>query len=123
MFYKQRGASYLGIFFGIVLAAFAIKLAVALMPPFWDDRIINKEIESSLVALPKNATQRQFKDDLSRRFDMNNIRHVKVDDILQATNVSGGLSVKKDYQISAPFFANVSLVMTFKQDFEQSTMK
>ncbi len=122
MLYKQRGASYIGIFFGIILAAFAIKLSVALLPPFWDDRLINKEIEASLSSLPKTATQRQFKDDMVRRLEMNNIRDLKIDDVVSATNISGGLSVKKEYQIRSAFFANVELVMTFKKEFEQSTM-
>lgn len=122
MKYKQRGASYIGIFFGIVLAAFAVKLAVALFPAFWDDHIINKEIVDTLIVLPTTATQRQFKEDMSRRLEMNNVRTVKVDDILKITNSSGGLVVKKQYEIRESFFSNVELVMTFQKDFDQSSL-
>ncbi|OUY08429.1 DUF4845 domain-containing protein [Acinetobacter populi] len=123
MRHKQRGASYLGIFFAIVLAAFAVKLAVALFPPFWDDRIINMAISEALTTLPKEATQRQFKEDLSKRLEMNNIRNLKVDDIVQVTNNNAGLAVNKSYEVRELFFANVELVMTFKQDFNQSSLK
>lgn len=123
MRHRQRGASYLGIFFAIVLAAFAVKLAVALFPPFWDDRIINMAISEALTTLPKEATQRQFKEDLSKRLEMNNIRNLKVDDIVQVTNNNAGLAVNKSYEVREPFFANVELVMTFKQDFNQSSLK
>lgn len=122
MKYKQRGASYLGIFFAIVLAAFAVKLAVALFPPFWDDRIVNMAITEALTSLPKDTTQRQFKEDLSKRLEMNNIRDLKADDIVQVTNNSSGLTVNKSYEVREPFFANIELVMTFKQEFNQSNL-
>lgn len=122
MKHRQRGASYLGIFFVIVLAAFAVKVAVALFPPFWDDRIVNTAISEALTALPKEATQRQFKEDLSKRLEMNNIRNLKVDDIVQVTNNRAGLAVNKSYEVRAPFFSNIELVMTFKQDFNQSNL-
>lgn len=121
MRYKQSGASYLGMFIIIVLAAFALKMAVALFPAFWDDRIINKEIVASLQGLSKDATQSQFKSDLSKRLDLNNIRDLKAEDIVQVDSVSG-LKVKKDYEVRAPFIANVALVMTFQKDFDQNTL-
>ncbi len=119
MRYKQRGASYFGIFFAIVVVAFAAKLAVALVPPFWDDRVINQEITAALSSLPKTATQRQFKDDMSRRFSMNSINSLKIDDIVEVNSTSNGLSVQKKYEVREPFFSNVELVMTFEKDFDQ----
>ena len=82
---NQRGASYLGIFFAIILFALAAKIAVAVWPAYWDDHIINSQIEEALATLPKDTTQNKFKQDLSQRLEMNNIRDIKVDDILQVT--------------------------------------
>ncbi len=121
MKYRQRGASYLGIFALIIAAAFAIKLAVAIWPAYWDDRIINKEINDALAALPKDATQSKFKQELSRRLEMNNIRDLKVDDIVQVTNTSG-IAVKKEYEVRKPFISNIELMMTFKKDFDQRSI-
>lgn len=121
MKYRQRGASYLGIFAIIIAAAFAIKLAVAIWPAYWDDRIINKEINDALAALPKDATQSKFKQELSRRLEMNNIRDLKVDDIVQVTNTSG-IAVKKEYEVRKPFISNIELMMTFKKDFDQRSI-
>lgn len=121
MLHKQRGASYLGIFFAIVLAAFAAKMSIATWPAYWDDRIINGEINAALASMPNNdATISRLKQDLSRRFEMNGIRGVKVDDMMVITNTAG-LAVQKDYEVRKPFMANIELVMTFKKDFDQKT--
>lgn len=118
---NQRGASYLGTFFAIILFALAAKIAVAVWPAYWDDRIINSQIEESLATLPKDTTQNKFKQDLSQRLEMNNIRDIKVDDILQVTNTAG-LAVKKDYEVRKPFLMNMSLLMTFQKDFDQRSV-
>lgn len=115
---NQRGASYLGIFFAIILFALAAKIAVAVWPAYWDDHIINSQIEEALATLPKDTTQNKFKQVLSQRLEMNNIRDIKVDDILQVTNTAG-LAVKKDYEVRKPFLMNMSLLMTFQKDFDQ----
>ncbi|MFC3903186.1 DUF4845 domain-containing protein [Acinetobacter marinus] len=115
---NQQGVSYLGIFFAIVLFALAIKIAVAVWPAYWDDRVINSQIEEALSSLPKDTTQNKFKQDLSQRLEMNNIRDLKVDDIMTVTNTAG-LAVKKDYEVRKPFLMNIALVMTFQKDFDQ----
>lgn len=116
MLKKQLGASYIGIFLGVIVAAMAIKIAVALWPAYWDDRIINKLIVDTLQK-STGSTPTAFKNELGRALDMNNIRDLKVDDIVTVTNVAG-LEVKKDYEIRKPFVFNVDLVATFKQDFK-----
>lgn len=121
MLHKQRGVSYIGIFLGIVVAAFAVKLAVAVWPAYWDDRIIDSQIKESLIGLSKGATPAQFKQDMARRLDMNNIRDVKIDDLMKVTNTSG-LAVKKEYEVRKPFILNIELLMTFKKDFDQRSV-
>lgn len=117
MLHKQQGVSFIGIFLGIVVAAFAIKMAVAIWPAYWDDRIIDKEITNAIATYPKGVTPAKFKQDLTRQLEMNNVRDLKVDDIMKVTNASG-LEVKKEYEVRKPFMANIELVMTFKKDFK-----
>lgn len=116
MLYKQRGVSFIGIFLGIVVAAFAIKMAVAIWPAYWDDRIIDKLIVDTLAKSQKNVSVTAYKTELRKALEMNNISDLKVDDIVKVTHVAG-LEVKKEYEIRRPFMANIELVMTFKKDF------
>ena len=116
MLYKQRGVSFIGIFLAILVAVFAMKMAVAIWPAYWDDRIIDKEITNALVNAPKGTTPAKFKQDLARQLEMNNIRDLNINDIMKVTNTSG-LAVNKEYEVRKPFIANIELVMTFKKDF------
>ena len=116
MMYKQKGVSFIGIFLVIVVAAFGLKLAVATWPAYWDDRIIDREIANAIASAPKGVTPTKFKQDLTRQLEMNNIRDLKVDDIMKVTNTNG-IAVNKEYEIRKPFIANIELVMTFKKDF------
>lgn len=121
MLYKQKGTSYIGIFAIILVAALAAKMAVAIWPSYWDDRIINAQIKESLSSLSKGATPSQFKADMTRRLDMNNVRDVKIDDLMKVTNPSG-LVVQKEYEVRKPFMFNIQLLMTFKKDFDQRSI-
>lgn len=114
---NQLGASYIGIFLGVVVAAFAIKLAVALWPAYWNDRTINKLIVDTLAKTSNGATPTAFKNELRKALDMNAINDLKVDDIVTVTNTAG-LEVKKEYEIRKQFIANIDVVANFKQDFK-----
>lgn len=121
MLHKQRGVSYIGIFLGIVVAAFALKLAVAIWPAYWDDRVIDKLIVENLSKASKGSTPSTFKNEFRKSLEMNNINDLKVDDIVKVTNTSG-LAVKKEYEVRKPFMSNIELLMTFKKDFDQRSV-
>ena len=42
---SQQGASYIVILFWVVLFAIAVKALIAIWPAYWDDRIIDSQIE------------------------------------------------------------------------------
>ena len=121
MLSKQKGVSYIGIFLAIVLAAFAMKLAVAIWPSYWDDRLVDKLIVDTLAKAPKGSTPSTFKNDLRKSLEMNRLDDLKVDDIVKVTNTAG-LAVQKHYEVRKPFMSNIELLMTFKKDFDQRSI-
>ncbi|OEY98034.1 DUF4845 domain-containing protein [Acinetobacter qingfengensis] len=116
MLKKQRGVSYIGIFIGILLAALALKIMIAIWPAYWDDRIINSEIEKSLQNLSKTKNSERFKQDLISRLSINNIQDIDLDKVLNVDD-SDGITIKKDYEVRKHFIGNIDLVLTFKQNF------
>ena len=115
--YKQKGVSFIGIFVIIVIAVFGMKMAVAIWPAYWDDNVINKQITDALASAPKGTTPTKLKQDIGRGLEMNNIRDLKVDDIMKVSH-AGSLEVYKEYEVRSNFIANIELVMTFKKDFK-----
>lgn len=118
----QKGASYIAILFAIMGFAFMAKVAIAVWGPYWDDRVLDGQIEELLKASPANITPEKFSKDLSSRLNMNNIRDFDLDQNVAVDNTNG-LVVKKNYEVRKNFLMNIDLVMKFEKDFDQSTVK
>ena len=99
---NQQGASYIAILFAIMGFAFMAKVAIAVWAPYFDDRMINSQIEEVIQSSPKNIQPAEFESQLSKRLEMNGIRDVKIKEIMQVTNTEG-LQVKKEYEVRKPF--------------------
>ena len=118
----QQGASYIAILIAIIGFAFMAKVAVAVWGPYFDDRMLDNQIEEQLLNGPKNLTPQKFISEMDRRLSMNNIRDIQFADVAQVTNVDG-LEVKKEYEIRKPFLLNIDIVMKFEKSFDQSSVQ
>lgn len=118
----QQGASYIAILIAIIGFAFMVKVAVAVWGPYFDDRMLDNQIEEQLLNGPKNLTPQKFISEMDRRLSMNNIRDIQFADVAQVTNVDG-LQVKKEYEIRKPFLLNIDIVMKFEKSFDQSSVQ
>ena len=118
----QQGASYIAILIAIIGFAFMAKVAVAVWGPYFDDRMLDNQIEEQLLNGPKNLTPQKFMSEMDRRLSMNNIRDIQFADVAQVTNVDG-LQVKKEYEIRKPFLLNIDIVMKFEKSFDQSSVQ
>ena len=119
---SQQGASYIAILFGVILFAIAVKAAVAIWPAYWDDKIVDTQIQELLKESPDNVTPAKFAAQMEQRMEMNNVRDLRFSDIAQVTYVDD-LVVKKKYEVRKPFMLNISLVMNFEKTFDQKTAK
>ncbi|WP_151829743.1 DUF4845 domain-containing protein, partial [Acinetobacter ursingii] len=91
---SQQGASYLAILFGVILFALAVKAAVAIWPAYWDDRVIDSQIEELIQNSASDITPAKFDMQMDQRLDMNNIRDLRFKDIAKVTT-NNGLNVSK----------------------------
>ena len=119
---NQRGTSYFAILFAIMGFAFIAKIAVAVWGPYWDDRILDGQIEELLKAAPANMNPADFNKQMNQRLGMNNLHDMKFEETSKVTNTKG-LEVAKNYEIRKNFMMNIDLVMKFEKDFDQSTVK
>jgi hypothetical protein len=120
--YVQRGMSYWSVMFGMMLAVVVIKAALITWPAYWDNKLINETVTQRLKETPATVTLDKFKGDISLQLDRNNIRDIKVDDIMKVTN-EGGLKVQTDYEVRQNFIANIDLVVKFQRKFDQRAIK
>ena len=118
----QRGASYLAILFAVIGAVIILKIAIAVWGPYWDDRVLNSQIEELLKSSPKNMDPEKFKGQIGQRLSMNNIYDMKFDEVAEVTK-KNGLQVQKDYEVRKNFIMNIDLVMKFEKKFDQSALQ
>ena len=119
---SQQGASYIAILFGVILFAIAVKAAIVIWPAYWDDKIVNTQIQELLKDSPNSVTPAKFIAQMDQRLDMNNIRDLHFKDVAQVT-YKDDLVVKKKYEVRKPFMLNISLVMNFEKTFDQKSAK
>lgn len=119
---SQQGTSYIGILFGVVAFAFIVKIIIAVWPSYWDDRVINNQIEKLIKSSPADITPSKFTSQMSQRLDMNNIRDIKFPDIA-TVSTKDGLEVTKKYEVRKNFLMNIDLVLTFEKSFDQRSVQ
>ena len=119
---SQQGASYIAILFWVVLFAIVVKALVAIWPAYWDDRIIDSQIEGLLKDSPENITPTKFAAQMDQRLDMNGVRDLRFKDVAQAT-YKDSLVVKKKYEVRKPFMLRGGWVGAVEKTFDQKSAK
>lgn len=119
---KQQGTSYVGVLLGIIALAFMLKIIVAVWPLYWDDRMINDQIAEQVKNSPADISPAKFASEVSKRFEMNNIRDIKFNDIA-TVSTQDGLQVTKKYEVRKNFMLNIDIVLTFEKSFDKRSVE
>lgn len=114
----QQGASYIAILFGVVVFALVVKAIIAIWPAYWDDRVINNQIEELIKDSPADITPAKFNQQMEQRLNMNNIKDLNFKDIAKVST-EHGLNVNTHYEVRKPFLLNIDLVLKFEKSFDQ----
>lgn len=122
MRHSQQGVSYIAILGVIIAFAVGVKMLMAIWSPYWDNRVINSQVEHVLRLAGANTSPVQLKTQLAQRLEMNNIRDLKVQDIIHVVN-TGTLHVKTNYEVRKPFLLNIDLVLKFEKSFDQNSVQ
>lgn len=118
----QRGLSYWGVMFGVILFVIVVKAATATWPVYWDNRIVNEIVIERLKAVDNKTSPELFKSGVIEQFGINSINDLNFKDMAQVYS-EGGLIVEVDYEVRRPFIGNIDLVMSFKKRFDQKAIK
>jgi Domain of unknown function (DUF4845) len=114
---NQRGASFLGWVFVVALVSMAALLAARLVPPYVDYRTIVTLIEALPADRVHTMTKGEIKDALQKRFLINNIRDLKINDIVDVQKKRDGTVIMLKYEVREHLAYNVSVVIEFEKNF------
>ena len=121
MLHKQSGASYLVILLVLIIVITTTKALVAIVPAYWDDHVLNNEIQNALSENDYAADSEQFHEKLGSRLSTQRLHHFNTSEILSVTD-QGDQLVKK-YEVTAHFFANINFLMRFEDSFSIQAAK
>jgi hypothetical protein len=116
---QQRGVSLIG--WAVILLVVVVlgTAAFRMVPVYMEHNTITSSIRS-LLQDSKTAlmSPREIRDTLGKRFSINQVEAINVNDL--AISKEGGiLKISTDYEVREPMFYNVSIVMTFQDEFSK----
>ena len=93
--------------------------ALRMVPAYMEYNTISSSIKS-LLQDSKTAllSPREVREALNKRFTINQVNVISAND-LGITKDGGVLKVTTDYEVREPMFYNVSIVMTFQDEFSK----
>ncbi len=114
---KQRGVSFLSWALILGLVSIAALLAVRLIPPYIDYRTIVTLIEALPNQSVHTMSKLEVRDALQKRFLINNIRDLKVNDVVEIQKKREGTILRLHYEVRDHLLYNVYVVVAFDRSF------
>ncbi|MFT0213144.1 DUF4845 domain-containing protein [Pseudomonas sp. F1_0610] len=117
---QQKGATLWGTLFVLAVVGFFAMVTVKLVPFYMDNLSIEKIIKGAEKISKEGSpidTVDAFYTYVEKSLPLNNIRDLKVDDIMKVEQVGGEFVVKLDYERKTPLVKNIGVVMTFNQEY------
>ncbi len=113
MLTKQRGVSFGGFIFGLILLVAASIFGLKLIPAYMQDAQI-KNVFNAIAHDPEmqKATPLDIRASFNRRASIDNIKAIKAEDIEISSN-QGRLVLSASYFVKIPMGGNVSLYLDF----------
>lgn len=114
----QRGITLFGVAFTLMLIGFVTFTVLKLFPVYMQ----NFSVRSSLESMQGEKSEQYLgavavRNGVLKRLGINNVTQVDKEDI-HITRDGQIYNIDVDYEVRVPYFANISLVMTFKNHAE-----
>lgn len=112
--HKQKGVTLSGLLMWSVILIIIAMLGMKLAPVYIEYAAIQKTL-SAITSDPtlKDALPREIRLSFSKRANIDNIDVIRGGDI-KISKEKGQMTLKADYSVTIPLFANISMLIDFK---------
>ena len=114
---KQQGLSALGLLLVLAIAGFFLTIGTRIGPLYLDNSFVNAALQSLENESVHTLTDRQIRRKMSDYFMVNNVRDVKVKDLVIERNKKKTV-IRLDYERRINFMANVDVVVVFTNAYD-----
>ncbi len=115
---KQAGLSLLGWLLVVLAIGSVATLGIRLIPHYIEYRAIISVVKALPAERVHSMAVSEIRENLQRRFTVNNIHDRAVRDVIQIERARGGTVLTVSYQVQEPLFGNVDLLISFHEIFE-----
>lgn len=114
----QRGASFLSIIIGLIIAGFFFSVAFKLFTPYKDHATIDSVL-TSLTEDPKQVDlpNSTIRSNIEKRFVINQVK-LPSREALEIRQEEGTVYLDLNYEVRVPMFYNVDAVVKFEEHYE-----
>ncbi len=115
---KQRGASFLAWLLVVAAVAGAAVLGLRLIPHYIDYRTILSVVDALPQDRVHTMSKAEIREALHKRFLINNIRDLKVRDVIEIDRKREATILLLSYEVREDLIFNIDLVISFDQRLE-----
>lgn len=116
---KQTGMTFLGLLFVLALAGLLVFAGIRLTPVYLEHMKIVSVLDGTKKEFDgKSADLATLRRSIQRRFDVESVGVVKVEDFKVSKSPSGGYIMTIEYENKAPYIANINFVVDFNKTVE-----
>ena len=115
---QQQGITFIGVVFVLVLFGTLLLLLFRLAPIYIESFSVSSSMDSLSEDVALEPLNRdQIRTILQRRFNINDVSHVKPEDV-HIRETGGGLLITVDYEARVPLIGNLDAVASFHKQVE-----
>jgi len=119
----QAGFSAGGIILALVLFTVVVKVAYAVAPAYYDNRLVVsalEELAEKQRANLKDIRKSDVTSHLSKFYQLNNVRNPVILKALEVDKRKERTIIKVDYEVRSNFAGNLDFVLTFQNHLDSS---
>ena len=116
--HKQRGLSFTGWIAVLAVVGAVATTGVRIVPHYLTFNTVREVVGSLPATQVHSMGKTEIRESLKKRFKINSIRTLKVDDIISVERRKGATRVAVDYEVREHLVANLSVVIHFKRDYD-----
>ena len=115
---KQSGLTFIGWLLVLAVVASGVTLILKLGPHYIDFQTMKSVIEGLPANRVHQMSRPDIRESLEKRFKVNNIRDLKVSDVITVERLRDSTVLQLDFERREHLFLNVDVVLTFSERYE-----
>jgi Tfp pilus assembly protein PilE len=111
---RQKGMTAIAMIFVLAMIGFFAMVAIRLFPIYLEHFSVASHLNSlAEEASIKDKSNREILSTLKKRFDIDDVKNVKEENIFIERNKNNSMVIAVEYEVRTPVFGNIDMMVSF----------